>query len=170
MQLLTFNDDIQGTAAVALGAILGAVKVTGKSLKDQQIVFLGAGSAGIGVADGLRAAMQERAYPSRRRAATSGSLTKTVFCIRGERTSLRSRASMPSRRSRVSGWPRTANGQIGLADVIGKIEATILIGLSTVGGAFTEADCSRNGAQGSAPDHLSAFQSDRQSPKRKPRI
>ncbi len=40
-QLLTFNDDIQGTSAVALGAILGAVKVTGKSLKEQQIVMLG---------------------------------------------------------------------------------------------------------------------------------
>src|SRR5712692_3616050 len=39
---------------------------------------------------------------------------------------------------RVSGWPRTFNGQIGLADAIGKIEATILIGLSTVGGAFSE--------------------------------
>jgi len=39
---------------------------------------------------------------------------------------------------RVSGWPRTSNGQIGLADAIGKIEATILIGLSTVGGAFSE--------------------------------
>ena len=57
-QLLTFNDDIQGTAAVAVGAILGAVKVTGKSLKDQQIAMFGAGSAGIGVADGLRAAMK----------------------------------------------------------------------------------------------------------------
>src|SRR5271168_4170082 len=56
-ELLTFNDDIQGTSAVALGAILGAVKVTGKTLKDQQIVMFGAGSAGIGVADGLRAAM-----------------------------------------------------------------------------------------------------------------
>jgi malate dehydrogenase (oxaloacetate-decarboxylating) len=40
---------------------------------------------------------------------------------------------------RVSGWKRTSNGQIGLTDVIGNIEATILIGLSTVGGAFTEA-------------------------------
>src|SRR6201993_5265734 len=56
-ELLTFNDDIQGTAAVALGAILGAVKVTGKSLKDQQIVMLGAGSTGVGVGDGLRSAM-----------------------------------------------------------------------------------------------------------------
>ena len=55
-ELLTFNDDIQGTAAVALGAILGAV-VRGKRLQDQQIVFLGAGSAAVGVADYLRAAM-----------------------------------------------------------------------------------------------------------------
>src|SRR5215831_11561142 len=58
-QLLTFNDDIQGTAAVALGTILSAIKVTGKSLKDQQIVMLGAGSAATGVADELRVAMTE---------------------------------------------------------------------------------------------------------------
>ncbi len=56
-ELLTFNDDIQGTAAVALGAILGAVGVTGKRLRDQRIVFLGAGSAAVGVADYLRAAL-----------------------------------------------------------------------------------------------------------------
>src|SRR4029077_3289154 len=56
-ELLTFNDDIQGTAGVALGAILGAVAVTGKRLRDQQIVFLGAGSAAIGVADYLRTAL-----------------------------------------------------------------------------------------------------------------
>src|SRR5271166_2393643 len=53
-QMLTFNDDIQGTAAVALGAILAAVKVAGKALRDQRVVFLGAGSASIGVADYLR--------------------------------------------------------------------------------------------------------------------
>src|SRR5262249_31203419 len=58
-QLLTFNDDIQGTAAVALGAILAAIKVIGTTLKDQQIVMFGAGSAATGVADGLRAAMKE---------------------------------------------------------------------------------------------------------------
>src|SRR5712675_3112314 len=56
-ELLTFNDDIQVTAAVALGAVIGAVKVAGKSLKEQQIVMLGAGGSGIGVADGLRMGM-----------------------------------------------------------------------------------------------------------------
>src|ERR1700758_2605503 len=57
-ELLTFNDDIQGTAAVALGAVLGAINVTGKTLRDQQMVIFGAGSAAIGVADGSRAAMK----------------------------------------------------------------------------------------------------------------
>ena len=48
-----------GNVGGCTGAVLGAVRVTGKSLKQQQIVMLGAGSAGIGVADGLRAAMRE---------------------------------------------------------------------------------------------------------------
>src|ERR1700741_2778973 len=56
-QLLTFNDDVQGTAAVVLGAAIGASKVARKNLQEHNIVFVGAGSTGIGVADGLRAAM-----------------------------------------------------------------------------------------------------------------
>jgi malate dehydrogenase (oxaloacetate-decarboxylating) len=137
-ELLTFNDDIQGTSAVALGAILGAVKVTGKSLKDQQIVMLGAGSAGIGVADGLRAAMigeglSEQEARSRFWVVDRGGL------LHSGRKDLSPEQSVYGRpENRVPGWPRTSNGQIGLADVIGKIEATVLIGLSTVGGAFSE--------------------------------
>ena len=50
-KLLTFNDDIQGTAAVTLGALHGASQVAGRPLSQQQVVMLGAGSAGIGVLD-----------------------------------------------------------------------------------------------------------------------
>src|SRR4029077_3959156 len=56
-EMLTLTADLQGTAAAALGAILGAIGVTRKRLREQQIVFLGAGSAAVGVADYLRAAM-----------------------------------------------------------------------------------------------------------------
>src|ERR1700754_2280430 len=56
-KLLTFNDDIQGTAAVTLGALHGAAKVAGRPLSQQQVVMLGAGSAGIGVLDMVRRQM-----------------------------------------------------------------------------------------------------------------
>jgi len=138
-ELLTFNDDIQGTAAVALGAVLGAVKVTGKSLKDQQIVMLGAGSAGIGVADGLRAAMVSDGLSEQTARSHFWVVDKGGLLHSGRKDLSTEQSVYVQAEGRVSGWPRTANGQIGLADVIGNIEATVLIGLSTVGGAFSEA-------------------------------
>ena len=137
-QLLTFNDDIQGTAAVALGAIVGAVEVTGKRLRDQQIVMLGAGSAGIGVADFLRAAMRDDGLSEEDARRRFWVVDKDGLLHSG-RTDLTAEQRVYAQpRERVADWPRSANGAIGLADVIGKTEATILIGLSTVGGAFTE--------------------------------
>src|SRR5215831_16629805 len=136
--LLTFNDDIQGTAAVALGAVLGAVKVTRKSLRDQQIVMLGAGSAGIGVADGLREAMKGEGL-SEQQARSQFWVVDQNGLLDSGRKDLSSEQSVYAQPAdRVSGWPRTSNGPIGLADVIAKIDATVLVGLSTVGGAFTE--------------------------------
>ena len=138
-ELLTFNDDIQGTAAVALGAVLGAVKVAGKDLKEQQIVIFGAGSAGIGVADGLRAAMKGEGLYGRDASSRFWLLDKDGLLRSGRKDLTPEQSVYAQPEDRVSGWPRTSNGRIGLADVIGSIEATILIGLSTVGGAFTEA-------------------------------
>jgi malate dehydrogenase (oxaloacetate-decarboxylating) len=138
-QLLTFNDDIQVTAAVVLGAALGAVKVTGKSLKEQQIVMLGAGSTGIGVADGLRAAMISEGL-SEEEARSRFWIVDKNGLLRSGRNDLSSEQGVYAQpETNVVGWPRTSNGHIGLADVIGKLNATMLIGLSTVGGAFSEA-------------------------------
>jgi malate dehydrogenase (oxaloacetate-decarboxylating) len=137
-ELLTFNDDIQGTAAVALGAILSAIKVTGKTLRDQKIVIFGAGSAAIGVADGLRAAMKEEGL-SEQEARSRFWLLNSKGVLHSGRKDLSPEQSVYAQpESRISGWPRTSNGRVGLADVIGKIDATILIGLSTIGGAFSE--------------------------------
>jgi malate dehydrogenase (oxaloacetate-decarboxylating) len=137
-ELLTFNDDIQGTAAVALGAALGAVKVTGKTLKEQQIVMLGAGSAGIGVADGLRAAMKGEGLTEDEARSRFWVVDKNGLLQSGRKDLTSEQSVYAQPEGRVSAWPRTSNGHIGLADVIGQIEATILIGLSTVGGAFSE--------------------------------
>jgi malate dehydrogenase (oxaloacetate-decarboxylating) len=137
--LLTFNDDIQGTSAVALGAVLGAVNVTGKRLKDQQIVMLGAGSAGIGVADGLRAALQGAGLSEQEARSHFWVVDKDGLLHSGRQDLSPEQRVYAQPEDRVSGWPRISNRQIGLADVMGKIDATILIGLSTVGGAFSEA-------------------------------
>ena len=137
-ELLTFNDDIQGTAAVALGAVLGAVKVTGKRLKDQEIVMLGAGSAGVGVADGLRGAMKGEGLSELEARSHFWVVDKNGLLHTGREDLSLEQSVYAQPGDRVSGWPRTSNGQIGLAEVMEKIEATILIGLSTVGGAFSE--------------------------------
>src|ERR1700746_1412310 len=137
-QMLTFNDDIQSTSAVALGAIIGAVKVTGKSLKDQQIVMFGAGSAGIGVADGLRAAIKGEGLSEEEARSHFWVIDKGGLLHSGRKDLTGEQAVYAQPESRIAAWPRTSNGHIGLADVIGQINATVLIGLSTVGGAFSE--------------------------------
>ena len=137
-QLLTFSDDIQGTAAVALGTILAAIKVTGKSLKDQQIVMLGAGSAATGVADGLRAAMTEEGLTEEEARSRFWLVNSKGILHSGRKDLSREQMIYAQPENRIADWPRTCNGNIGLADVIGRIEATILIGLSTVSCAFSE--------------------------------
>jgi malate dehydrogenase (oxaloacetate-decarboxylating) len=137
-ELLTFNDDIQGTAAVALGAILGAVGVTGKRLRDQQIVFLGAGSAAVGVADYLRAALVQDGLSEAEARGRFWLVDRDGLLHTGRMDLTPEQRVYAQPAERVADWPQTSRAAIGLADVIGRIEATILIGLSTVGGAFTE--------------------------------
>ncbi|MBV8233519.1 MAG: oxaloacetate-decarboxylating malate dehydrogenase, partial [Planctomycetaceae bacterium] len=64
-RLCTFNDDIQGTAAVAVAAIISALNVTGTRLADQRIVLVGAGSAGIGISDQIVAALRAEGLSER---------------------------------------------------------------------------------------------------------
>src|SRR5882672_9203284 len=137
-QMLTFNDDIQSTAAVALGAILGAVGVTKRGLKEQQVVMLGAGSAGIGVADGLRAAMRLEGLSEQEARSRFWVIDKDGLLHSGRKGLAPEQAVYAQPEGYLSGWPRSSGGNVGLADVVASVDASILIGLSTVGGAFTE--------------------------------
>ena len=137
-RLLTFNDDIQGTAAVVVGAVAGAVQASGSRMRDQRIAMLGAGSAGIGVADMLRRQIVADGLPdaqARRRfyvVDRTGLLTDD----RAELTAEQRVYAQPS--DAAAGWSRAANGPPGLADVVANVAPTILIGLSTASGAFSE--------------------------------
>jgi malate dehydrogenase (oxaloacetate-decarboxylating) len=132
-ELLTFNDDIQGTAGVTLGAILSAVKLTGKKLTDYNIVFFGAGSAAIGVADGLRAEMEAEGLADAHR--RFWILNRSGLLIRGKGELSEEQRAYAQPPEAISKWPA---GKASLAEVIANVESPILIGLSTAGGAFTE--------------------------------
>jgi malate dehydrogenase (oxaloacetate-decarboxylating) len=137
-ELLTFNDDIQGTAAVVLGAVVGASKVAGISIKEHQIVFVGAGSAAIGVADYLRAAMVEEGLSEKEARARFWIVDKDGL-LESNRHDLTDEQKVYARSpDELSDWLRDQKGTVGLAEVIGKIDVTVLIGLSTVKGIFSE--------------------------------
>jgi malate dehydrogenase (oxaloacetate-decarboxylating) len=137
-QLLTFNDDVQGTASVVLGAITGAINVTGGALRDQKIVMVGAGSAGIGVADYLRAALVSDGLTEEEARRHFWVVDKDGL-LEDSRTDLQEdQAVYAQPASTVSDWPRSAAGQIDLPQVVDQVQPTVLIGLSTVKGAFTE--------------------------------
>ncbi len=137
-ELLTFNDDIQGTAAVVLGALLSAERVAGKSLGEQVVVFLGAGSAAIGVADYLRRAMVSDGLSDEeaRRRFYLVDIEGLLVDTRTDLTPEQRPYAHPA--SEVAGWPRPPGGPVGLDGVIARVPATVLIGLSTSTGAFTE--------------------------------
>ncbi len=135
---LTFNDDIQGTGAVTLGAILSALYVTGTPLSEQRVVIFGAGSAGLGVADAVRAGMVEdgmRDEDARRKFW----LVNRGGLLHSERTDLKGEQRLYARPwSEVAQWARADPRRVSLAEVVGAAHPTVLIGLSTVAGAFDE--------------------------------
>ncbi len=137
-RLCTFNDDIQGTAAVVLGAAYAALHVTKKTMKDQTIVILGAGGAGTGIATYLLKAMEQAGLPeaeARRRfylVDVDGLLTESTRDL----TPVQEQFAQPD--ASVEGWKRSGE-TISLEDVVKHVAATMLIGVSTVPDMFTEA-------------------------------
>jgi malate dehydrogenase (oxaloacetate-decarboxylating) len=135
-KLLTFNDDIQGTAAVALGALHGAAKVAGRPLSQQQVVMLGAGSAGIGVLDMIRQQMVTEGL-SESQALERIWVVDVVGLLTDDRTDLSvAQREFAQAAERVAGWGLSGPAQ--LADVVHQVDVGVLLGLSTAAGAFTE--------------------------------
>ena len=137
--ILTFNDDMQGTGAVNLAAVLAGARASQIPLTEHRVVIFGSGTAGIGIADQLREAMTgEGLDPAAARA--------RLWCLdrygllTDDMTGLRD-FQVPYARpaAEVRDWPGhgTPSG-IGLAEVVGRVHPTILIGTSTQRGAFTE--------------------------------
>jgi len=137
--LLTFNDDMQGTGAVNLAAVLAGARASHTPLTQHRIVIFGSGTAGIGIADQLHDAMSSQGLDTAAARARFWCLDRQGL-LTDDMTGLRD-FQVPYARpaTEVADWPghRTASG-IGLAEVVARTHPTILIGTSTVHGAFTE--------------------------------
>jgi malate dehydrogenase (oxaloacetate-decarboxylating) len=136
-QLCTFNDDIQGTAAVAAATLVSAINVTGIPLEQQKIAVVGFGSAGIGITNLLAQFIQDKGISeqeARNRFYTIdryGLVTEQGKDVRSEQL------PYARKEQEVQSW-RQPNGEITLLDVVRHAKPSVLIGVSGQPGAFTE--------------------------------
>ncbi len=137
-QICSFNDDIQGTAAVSLSAILTAVKLTSSRLSEQRIVIFGGGSAGMGICHQLKKALQHEGL-SENEARRAFYIIDIEGLVHQGLTSIsKEQAAFARTPEEISTWKVADKARISLLEVIKNVRPTILIGVSTKGGAFTE--------------------------------
>ena len=133
-----FNDDIQGTAAVTVGSLLAACKAAGTQLKEQRVAFLGAGSAGCGIAEAIVAQMVDEGISDEQ-------ARKQVFMV--DRWGLLQdnmpnllpfQSKLAHKKEEISQWDNYSDS-LSLLDVVNNAKPTVLIGVSGAPGLFSEA-------------------------------
>jgi len=140
-RISTFNDDMQGTGAITHAAAVSAVRVCGSPMRNQRVVIFGAGTAGLGIADQIRDAMIREGLPREQASAHFWLVDADGLLIddMGDRVhDYQAPYARPA--AEVKRWKRNASeGAIDLAEVVRQVRPSMLIGASTVAGAFTEA-------------------------------
>jgi malate dehydrogenase (oxaloacetate-decarboxylating) len=137
-QLPSFNDDIQGTGAVNLAAVLAAVSATGMQLADHRFVIFGAGSAGTGIADQLSAALVVAGVPEEEAVARFWAVDRHGLVVAGDPELTEGQRRYGRDPASVADWQRDAAlGGIPLAEVVRRVHPTVLIGTSARPGAFS---------------------------------
>ncbi|MFK8031263.1 MAG: NAD-dependent malic enzyme [Gammaproteobacteria bacterium] len=134
-----FNDDIQGTAAVTLGSLLSACRKKGETLGEQRIVFVGAGSAGCGIAELIINAMVIEGLSDAEARARIFMVDRAGLLAEGASDLLDFQQRLVQQRSALRDWELGGkSGTVTLLDVITNTNASILIGVSGKPGLFTE--------------------------------
>jgi malate dehydrogenase (oxaloacetate-decarboxylating) len=137
-RLCTFNDDIQGTAAVAAAALLAAMNVTGTKLADQRVVLVGAGSAGCGIGNLLLKAMVDAGVSEADAKRNFYAVDKHGLLVDGMNDIHAPQRPFVQSRRRLSEWKLHDPSRVDLLDVVTNARPTALIAVSGQPGALTE--------------------------------
>ncbi len=135
----SFNDDIQGTAAISVATILSALRGTGQTLADARVVLAGAGAAGTGIARLLRLAMTEEGIPDAEAGSRIAVLDSRGLLVDGRPGLDDDKLDAALPREVVAGLGLDPDGRLGLLEVVTAFRPNILLGTTGLGGAFTEA-------------------------------
>jgi malate dehydrogenase (oxaloacetate-decarboxylating) len=138
-QVCTFNDDMQGTAAVVLAAAFSAVAAAGTRMRDQRVVIHGSGTAGLGIADMMRDQMVREGLTHDEATGRFWALGRSGL-LTDDRAASMYDFQLPYARpaAEVADWNTARPGRPGLAETVAAVHPTMLIGTSTQTGAFTE--------------------------------
>ncbi|RYV00586.1 NAD-dependent malic enzyme [Shewanella sp. OPT22] len=132
-----FNDDIQGTAAVTVGSLLAACKAAGTKLSEQRVTFLGAGSAGCGIAEAIVAQMIAEGISDADARSRVYMVDRWGLLLDSMPTLLPFQAKLAQSAEQANAWEGIGD-HISLLDVVSNAKPTVLIGVSGAPGLFTE--------------------------------
>ncbi len=134
-----FNDDIQGTAAVTLGTLLAACRKKDEQLRDQRIVFVGAGSAGCGIAELIISAMIAQGLDDKTARAQIFMVDRFGLLTEGMEGLMDFQEQLLQSNKALSHWESAPQGQFAsLLEVVQNVQPGVLIGVSGKPGLFTE--------------------------------
>jgi malate dehydrogenase (oxaloacetate-decarboxylating) len=137
-QLCTFNDDIQGTAAVAIGTLLSAVTVTGIPLTQQRIAVLGFGGAGLGISQMIASVMVDQGLSGREAHERFYAVDRYGLLVEGGKGLRPEQAPFARKPQEVAGWKVSNPEDISLLEVVRNSKPSVLIGVSGQPATFTE--------------------------------
>ncbi len=137
-RICTFNDDIQGTAAVVLSAVLAAVRHSGVPLAEHRILVYGAGTAGVGIADIIRDAMTREGLPAQESYSRFYAFNRHGLIVEDSAGVRDFQRPYARGRAELSEWEVHDPARITLLEAVRQVQPTILIGTSAQHGAFTE--------------------------------
>ncbi len=132
-----FNDDIQGTAAVTVGSLLAACKAAGTKLSDQRVTFLGAGSAGCGIAEAIIAQMVADGITDAQARSQVFMVDRWGLLVENMPNLLNFQQALIQKNTNIQDW-ELRDTNISLFDVMHNAKPTVLIGVSGVPGLFSE--------------------------------